>query len=33
MDRDTKFHEWLRAFVATQNWLFENGLLIVNPKR
>ena len=24
MDRDTKFHEWLRAYVATQEWLWTN---------
>ena len=29
MDRDTKFHEWLRAYVATQEWLWTNGKLKV----
>ena len=29
MDRDTKFMEWLRAFVQTQNVLWENKRLRV----
>jgi hypothetical protein len=33
MDRDQKRAEWLRAFVATMNWLFEHKKLIVNPRR
>lgn len=33
MDRETKFYEWLRAFVATSNWLYEQELLIVNPRK
>ncbi|ODT75472.1 MAG: hypothetical protein ABS69_10680 [Nitrosomonadales bacterium SCN 54-20] len=25
MSREEKFYAWLRAFVAYQNWLWENG--------
>jgi hypothetical protein len=30
--KDEKRAEWWRAFVATQNWLFENRRLIVNKE-
>jgi hypothetical protein len=28
-DRETKFFEWLRAYVATQRWLWEKKLIRV----
>ena len=28
-DRDQRHTEWMRAYVATMNWLFENELLEV----
>lgn len=31
-DLDTKRAEWMRAFIATQDWLFENGKLVVNKE-
>jgi hypothetical protein len=24
-DKETKHAEWLRAYIATQNWLWSNG--------
>lgn len=32
-EREQKFNEWLRAFVSTQNYLWENGLICVTPKK
>lgn len=32
MDRETKFYAWLRAFVKTTNWLYENELITVRKK-
>ena len=29
-ERDLKQTEWLRAYMATQEWLWSNGYLIVN---
>lgn len=29
MDRDEKFYLWLHAYVATTNWLYQNGKLRV----
>lgn len=29
MPREEKFMSWLRAYVKTQNWLWENGLIKV----
>ena len=30
--KDEKRAAWLRAFIRTQNWLFENGKLVVNKE-
>ena len=32
-ERSVKQAEWLRAFIATQNYIWSEGLVIVNPKR
>lgn len=32
-DREAKQAEWLRAFISTQEHLWTEGLIIVNPKR
>lgn len=31
-DLETKRAEWMLAFIGTQNWLFENGKLVVNKE-
>lgn len=31
-DKDTKRAEWFRAYVKTQDWLFENEKLVVNKE-
>ena len=32
-DREAKQAEWLRAYIGTQSHLYENELVIVNPKK
>jgi hypothetical protein len=32
-DREAKQAEWLRAYIGTQNHLWSEGLIMVNPKR
>jgi hypothetical protein len=32
-DREAKQAEWLRAYIATQEHLWQEGLICVNPKR